>query len=103
MAIAHAAFSPAASVQIRWTGPYATQPGSTKNIGNPTDTPVRRRVRLHHQPTGYLVRELWSDAVTGVYPAFEFIPAGKYFTAAFDHTGQYNGEIVTDIQVGPAT
>lgn len=102
MAIAHTSVLRPATLQSRWTGPYATLPGSTKNIGTPVDMPVRRRVYLHHQPTGFLVREVWSAALTGVVPAFEFIPAGKYFTIAFDHTGQYNGETVTDIQVGPA-
>ena len=84
-------------VRVGWTGPYSTPlPASTKNIGSPADLPVRRRVRLHDQATGLLLREMWSDAATGQYQ-FHGLPAGAYFVIAFDHTGQYNGEVVTGI------
>lgn len=76
-------------------GPYSAPVGSTKNTGTP-NTPVRRRVRLHDQPTGSLVREMWSDAATGAYQ-FTGLRAGTFYVTAFDHTGLYNGEIMTDV------
>lgn len=76
-------------------GPYSTEVGSTKKTGSPL-VPVRRRVRLHDQPTGRLLREMWSDPVTGSYQ-FTSLRAGTYYVTAFDHTGEYNGEIMTDV------
>ncbi|MDP2262689.1 MAG: LamG-like jellyroll fold domain-containing protein [Hydrogenophaga sp.] len=73
--------------------------GTTKNTGTP-DTPVRRRVRLHDQKSGRLVRETWSHAVTGEY-AFPNLRAGTFYATAFDHTGQYGGVIETDVLSEP--
>ena len=78
-------------------GPYSTPVGTTKNTGTP-DVPVRRRAHLHDQPTGRLMRVMWSDQVTGEHQ-FHGLREGVYFVAAFDHTGVYNGEIATDIVV----
>lgn len=77
-------------------GPYSTPLGTTKNVGTPSNTPVSRRVRLHDQASGRVVREMWSDPTTGAYQ-FNGLRAGTYYVAAFDHTGEYNGEIVTDV------
>lgn len=73
--------------------------GTTKNTGSPA-TPVRRRVRLHEQLTGALVRETWSDAATGAY-VFGHVRAGVYYVTAFDHTGLYGGVIETDVIAEP--
>ena len=93
---------------------YATQPiaplsrvyngqrqiiGTTKNAGTP-NAPVRRRVRLHDQLTGNLVREVWSDAATGAY-SFGNIFAGTFYVTAFDYTGEYNGVIASDVASEP--
>ena len=77
-------------------GPYSTPAGTTKNIGAPSDLPVRRRVRLHDQPTGQVVREVWSDPVTGQYQ-FHYLREGTYFVLVFDHTGQYGAQVEADI------
>lgn len=77
------------------SGPWSTPVGTTKNTGSP-NAPVRRRVRLHDHPSGRLVREMWSDPVTGAYQ-FTGLRAGTYYVTAFDHTGEYNGEIMTDV------
>lgn len=77
-------------------GPYTTPVGTTKNVGTPTATPVRRRVRIYDQVNGRLQREAWSDATTGQYQ-FAGLRASTYMVVAFDHTGQYNGEIMTDV------
>ena len=66
--------------------------GTTKNT---PATPVSRRVRLHDQRTGRVVREVWSDAA-GVY-SFTGIRSGLYYITGFDHTGLYGGVIETDV------
>lgn len=76
-------------------GAFNTPAGTTKNTGTP-NVPVRRRVRLHDQTTGRLMREMWSDTATGVYQ-FTRLPAGTYFVTAFDHTRSYGGVIETDV------
>lgn len=78
-------------------GEHQAPPGTTSNTGTP-NTPVRRRVRLHDQRDGRLVREMWSDATNGGYQ-FRDLPAGTYYVTAFDHTGQYGGVVETDIVV----
>lgn len=70
--------------------------GSVKNLGTP-DFPVWRRVRLFDRRDGRLVREVWSDPVSGSY-SFDYInPARKYTVIAYDHTGQYNAVISDDL------
>ena len=73
--------------------------GTTVNVGTP-EVPVSRRVRLHDQPSGRVVREVWSDPVTGAY-AFTNLRPGVYYVNSFDHTGQYNGVISTDVTPEP--
>lgn len=76
-------------------GPYSTAVGTTKNTGTP-DAPVRRRVRIFDQLNGRLQREMWSDAATGQYQ-FHGLRGSVYMVTAYDHTGLYNGEIMTDV------
>lgn len=76
-------------------GPYSTPLGTTKNTGTP-DVPVRCRVRIFDQINGRLQREVWSDAATGQYQ-FHGLRASVYMVTAYDHTGLYNGEIMTDV------
>lgn len=83
--------------EISVSGPYSVS-GTTKVEAGAVDTPVRRRVRLHDQPTGRALREVWSDATTGAY-TFANIRAGVFFVMTLDHTGVFNGEITTDIVV----
>lgn len=83
--------------EVGVSGPYSIS-GTTKVEAGAVDTPVRRRVRLHDQPTGRILREVWSEAGTGAW-TFEAIRAGLYFVPTFDHTGAYNGEITTDVVV----
>ena len=75
--------------------------GTTKNTGTPP-TPVRRRVRLHEQSSGRIVRETWSDATTGAY-SFTGLRLTAYYVVGFDHTGQYSGVIETDVIPEAAT
>jgi len=55
-------------------------------------TPVARRVRLHDHRTGRLVRETWSDPLTGAY-AFTGIRAGTFYVVSHDHTLNFNAVI----------
>lgn len=73
--------------------------GTTKNTGTPP-TPVRRRVRLHEQSSGRIVRETWSDATTGAY-SFTGLRQTLYYVTAFDQTGTYGGVIETDVTAEP--
>lgn len=77
--------------------------GNTERISTPAgsaNVPVSRRVRLHDQLTGKLVRETWSYAGTGNY-VFDRIRAGVFYVVAFDHTGAYNGVIATGVASEP--
>jgi hypothetical protein len=67
--------------------------GTTKNT---PATPVRRRVRLHEQSSGRIVRETWSDATTGAY-SFPGLRLTKYYITYFDHTNQYQAIVVADV------
>jgi len=58
--------------------------------------PASRRVRLFDQLSGRLMRETWSDSVTGVY-VFENIRQGTFFVLAHDHTGAFDPEAKADL------
>lgn len=70
--------------------------GTVKNLGTP-DFPVWRRVRLFHLRTGMLIRETWSDPVTGAYTFTRLNPLHKFTAIAYDHTGQYNAVVSDDL------
>lgn len=69
--------------------------GTTKVKGSP-DVAVSRRVRLHDQLSGRVVREVWSTAGTGAY-AFDRIRLGVFYVLSLDHTGINNGVIATNV------
>jgi hypothetical protein len=70
--------------------------GTTKNKDTPQNLPVSRRVRLHDQLSARLIREMWSDPITGQF-RFDRLRPGSFYTVSFDHTGQYNGVISTNV------
>lgn len=71
--------------------------GTVKNKGEPSDTPVYRRVRLFKDRDGQCVAETWSDPVMGAY-AFENInPAHKYTALSYDHTGQFRAVVADNL------
>lgn len=67
--------------------------GDVAIAGTP-DAPVSRRVRLFDKASGALMRELWSDAVSGAYD-FVNIRDGAVIVTAEDHTAIYNA-VVSD-------
>jgi hypothetical protein len=87
---------PLAQVDVVNGGPYALN-ATVSNAGSP-NVPVRRRVRLHDQRDGQMVREAWSRAGDGVY-SFDKIRAGKFYVLALDHTGTYGAVIESDVVV----
>ena len=79
-----------ADVDVQDGGNYRVV-GTTEVEGSP-DTPVFRKVVLHDQLSGRVVRATWSHPVTGVY-AFERIRLGVFYIVSFDHTGLHRGVI----------
>lgn len=60
--------------------------GTVKLKGEPTNTPLRRKVWLLRQRDGVKIRETWSDAATGEYE-FNYIDELQLWTVvSFDHT-----------------
>lgn len=63
--------------------------GQVTALGSPSDTPLRRRVRLHREREGTPIREVWSDPVTGQYAFNGITPGIKYTVIAYDYTQTY--------------
>ena len=59
--------------------------------------PLRRRVRLHRDVDGMMVRETWSDAVTGAYTFTDINPAYTYHAIAFDYARNYRAVIADNL------
>ena len=70
--------------------------GTVKEDGSP-DVPVKRRVRLHREIDGRLIREVWSEPVTGAY-SFDHIDATKKYTViTYDYEHDYRAVIADNI------
>ncbi|HOW77369.1 MAG TPA: hypothetical protein PK959_15845 [Candidatus Competibacteraceae bacterium] len=59
------------------------------------NAPASRRVRLHDQISGRLVREAWSDAESGNV-TFSHILEGPWVLYALDHTGEFEAVAISD-------
>ncbi len=57
--------------------------------------PQSRRVRLHDQRSGRLVREQWSDPTTGEVD-FQYLREGPWILYALDHTGEHEAVAISD-------
>lgn len=55
-------------------------------------TPAFRKVTLFDSTSRLLIREQWSDPVTGAY-AFNNIRPGTFFVVSVDHTNTHNAVI----------
>lgn len=60
-----------------------------------TIPPQSRRVRLCDQRNGRLVREQWSDPVTGLV-TFEHLREGPWVLYSLDHTGEFEAVAISD-------
>jgi hypothetical protein len=66
--------------------------GTIKETGTP-NSPVFRRVRLFRDKDGLMLRETWSDPVTGEYQ-FEYIDEAQTYTVvSYDHVGVYRAVV----------
>lgn len=80
------------SLPLDGSGLYRIE-GTVAIDDEPTDIPVRRRVRLFRRLDGVLVAETFSDAITGAY-AFTGLKLQKYFVVAHDDDSNiYNATI----------
>jgi hypothetical protein len=59
------------------------------------NSPVSRRVRLCDQISGRVVREQWSDPVTGLV-TFTDLREGPWILYALDHTGEFEAVAISD-------
>ena len=78
----------------------ASLTGTTKNLGSPNQ-PVWRRVQLIEERSGRVLREVWSDPVTGVYTFSEIRPQIKFSVVAYDHTGVFRAVIADNLEATP--
>ncbi len=70
-------------------------------IDDDPDIPVARRVWLIRMRDGALIRETWSDAVTGAYSFFGVDITQRYAVLAFDQTHVFNAVIADNIPAEP--
>ena len=77
-------------------GGFGRIAGTVKEDGTP-DVPVKRRVRLHREQDGLVVREVWSHPTTGAY-SFDYIDATKRYTViTYDYEHDYRAVIADNI------
>lgn len=77
-------------------GGFGRVAGTVKKDATP-DIPLRRRVRLHREQDGLLIREVWSHPTTGAY-SFDYIDATKQYTViTYDYEHGYRAVIADNI------
>ena len=75
--------------------------GTVKQKAGSTNTPVWRRVVLVDEKTLTVVRETWSDPVTGAY-SFTQVALGRPFTVfSYDHTGGFRAVVADSVVAVP--
>jgi hypothetical protein len=75
--------------------------GTVKQKGQPSDLPVSRRVLLIDERANFVVRETWSDAVTGRY-SFDYInPDIQYLVIAYDYKQNFRAVIADNLTAEP--
>lgn len=75
--------------------------GTVKEHASPADLPRARMTYLHRQKDGKRIGAVLSDAETGAYEFSPVKPGEVCFVVAFDHTGNYNAVIKSDITPDP--
>ena len=71
--------------------------GTVQRKTDPANTPLKRKVRLVRERDGLVVREVWSDAVTGGYD-FRYIDELQTWTViAYDHEHNFRAVIADGI------
>lgn len=71
--------------------------GTVKRKDQPANAPLKRRVRLVRERDGLVLREAWSDAVTGEYD-FQYIDELQTWTViAYDHEHNFRSVIADNL------
>lgn len=75
--------------------------GTVKEKAVPNDRPVSRRVFLFDEHRHVLVRETWSDPVTGAYSFDEINPEPRYLVVAYDYKHNFRAVIADNLRAEP--
>jgi hypothetical protein len=75
--------------------------GTVKEKTVPNDRPVSRRVFLFDERRHVLVRETWSDPVTGAYSFDEINPEPRYVVIAYDYKHNFRAVIADNLHAEP--
>ncbi len=75
--------------------------GTVKEKAVPNDRPVSRRVFLFDECRHVLVRETWSDPVTGEYCFDEINPEPRYVVVAYDYKHNFRAVIADNLRAEP--
>lgn len=68
------------------------------NVKGTPDYPIRRKVWLMRDRDGVVIRETWSDAVTGAY-SFDFVDEReRYSVLTFDHERNFRAVIADNLK-----
>lgn len=86
--------TPFSGFDVEDGGAYAVF--GTVGIDSTPDIPVHRKVRLLCYRSGRLVREMWSDPITGSY-RFDHLRIGPWTVMSHDYTGNYNAVVADNI------
>jgi hypothetical protein len=71
--------------------------GTVKEKALPANTPLNLRVRLISERDNALVREIWSDPVTGVYEFVDIDPTLTYTVLSYDHLRNYRAVVADNL------
>ena len=75
--------------------------GTVTEKGVPDDRPVARRVLLFDERTYAVVRETWSDPVTGTYSFEKISPVPRYVVIAYDYKHNFRAVIADNLRAEP--
>lgn len=90
------------SEQVRTVKPYDgafTVSGTVTKYNLPTNLPLRRRVRLLQQLTGFVIRETWSD--NGGNYVFDFVANVPCTIVVYDHEKVYRAVVADNVTPVP--
>jgi hypothetical protein len=72
--------------------------GTVKEYTTPANTPLKRRVRLYDEIGRRMIRETWSDPVTGAFAFTNLDTSRRYTAMAYDHEGIYRALVIDRVE-----
>ena len=84
-------------------GGQGTISSTVKKDTDPVDTPMHRKVRLYRDADGMMIRETWSDPVTGVYTFTGISTDYKYTVISYDYEGNFRAVIADGLSLANGT